>query len=159
MSTAHVRRIEVPQAIGADDALDEPDYSSAFELQTQDAHALTPEQWARAVFEDAPALMRWFLLRGWTLVLGLAMGPRPSSEHILGWLICERKANTIAIQSRSRLLAARNVVLVNDSSVVWVTIVHFNRPIARTAWALAKPIHHIVIPYLLRRASPSSPRQ
>jgi hypothetical protein len=153
MSTAHARRVEVPEGIRASDALGEPDYSSAFELQTQHAHALTAEQWARATWEGAPTLLRWFLVTGWTLVLGLRLGPRPSPQHVLGWLISASDSDSITLQAHSRLLAAHNVVLVNDSSVIWTTIVHFNRPIARTAWALAKPIHHIVIPYLLKRAS------
>ncbi len=134
------------------------DYASAFELPTPDAQSLTPEQWARATFEGAPVLLRWLLVMGWTLVLGLRLGPRPSAGHVLGWLISDSGSDSITLESRSRLVATRNIVVVNDSNVVWVTFVRFNRRIARPVWAVAAPIHHMAIPYLLKRASRSCAR-
>ena len=54
-------------------------YASAFELPIGERKFLTPEQWARATFEGAPALLRVFLTtRGSTASgCGSAHGPRP----------------------------------------------------------------------------------
>lgn len=158
MTAVRARRVEVPRELDAGDAGAQPSYASAFELPTADAHALTAEQWARATFEGAPALLRWFMCKGWALALGLRLEPRPSPGYVLGWLICDPDASSITLRARSRLLAARNTVLVKDAGVVWVTVVDFKRPIARPIWGITAPIHHVVIPYLLKRASLSSPR-
>jgi hypothetical protein len=40
------------------------DYDDSFEASVVAANERTPEQWARAVFEDAPRSVRWFLLVG-----------------------------------------------------------------------------------------------
>jgi hypothetical protein len=159
MSTTRVRRVEAPREVEAGDALAEPDYASAFELPTPDAGRLTPEQWARATWEGAPGLLRRFVLTGWTLVLGLRLGPRPSPTHVLGWLISAADSNSITLQADSRLLAAQNIVVVDGSSVVWVTLVRFDRRIARPMWAIATPIHHMTIRYLLAHAGLSSHSQ
>jgi len=92
---------------------------------------------------------------GWTLVLGLGLGPRPSPKYVSGWLISDSGANAITLESRSRHLTSQNIVVVNNSNVVWVTFVRFNRRIASPLWALAAPVHHKAIPYLLKRASQS----
>jgi Protein of unknown function (DUF2867) len=157
MAPRRVRRVEIPAAIESGDVLAEPDYSVAFELEIADADAMTPEQWARATWEGAPGLLRPLLVMGWALVLGLRLGPRPSPEHVLGWRIATSDSNSIVLQSDSPLIAASNIVLVNDSDVVWVTVVRFERRMARLVWAMATPIHLITIPYLLKRASLSRP--
>jgi hypothetical protein len=153
MSTARVRRVEVPSAIDAGDGLTAADYASAFALTTSDAGALTAEQWARATWEGAPGFVRWVLRTGWTLVLGLRLGPRTSPKHILGWPIAASDPTSIALQACSRVITARNIVSVNDGGVTWITIVRFDRALARPMWAMTAPIHHLMIPYLLTRAS------
>ncbi|MGW7561539.1 DUF2867 domain-containing protein [Streptomyces sp. NPDC054757] len=128
------------------------DYASAFELPSRHARSRTPEQWARATFEGAPATVRWALLRGWTLVLGLRMGPRPSPDHVLGWPVSESGPGSVTLEARSPLVATRNVVVVNGSGVVWVTFVRYHRRLSRLVWAAAAPVHHLAVPYLLGRA-------
>ncbi|MFC1410088.1 hypothetical protein ACEZCY_12535 [Streptacidiphilus sp. N1-12] len=100
------RRIEVPGEIPGG-GLPDADYASAFELTTPDARALTPAQWARGAFEGAPAPLRPVLLLGWTLVLGLRLGPRPSPDHVLGWPIRDAGPDSVTLEADSRLLAAR----------------------------------------------------
>jgi hypothetical protein len=155
MTTPRARRVEVPQAVQADGVFAESNYAWAFELPAPDARSLTPEQWARATFEGAPVLLRWFLAMGWTLVLGLRLGPRPSPRHVLGWLISDSGADSVTLESHSPLIVTSNIVVVSNSNVVWVTFVRFNRRIARPVWAVAAPIHHMMVPYLLKRASRS----
>jgi hypothetical protein len=47
---------------------------------------------------------------------------------------------------------AQNIVAVNDSTVVLVTLVQFTRRAGRALWAVATPVHIKVIPSLLQRA-------
>ncbi|WP_328374902.1 DUF2867 domain-containing protein [Streptomyces sp. NBC_00440] len=152
MTTPRVRRVEVPQVARTAGEFATADYASAFELPSRHARSRTPEQWARATFEDAPAAVRWILLRGWTLGLGLRMGPRPSPDHVLGWLGSESGPGSVTLDASSPLVATRNVVVVNGSGVVWVTFVRFNRRVSRLVWSAAAPVHHLAVPYLLGRA-------
>ncbi len=43
-------------------------------------------------------------------------------------------------------------------AITWVTLVRFDRLLARPMWAMAKLVHHIVIPYLLHCAGRSRSR-
>ncbi|WP_439680132.1 DUF2867 domain-containing protein [Embleya sp. MST-111070] len=168
MGGARVRRIVVPDvaAPGAESSgaglpgagLPGAEYASAFELGTATARARTPEQWARAVFEGSPAVFRGMLLIGWTLVLGLRLGPRPSPTHVLGWSIATSDADSCTVTASSRLVTAHNTLLVRDDGVVWITRVRHERRIGRVVWGAIAPIHHLTVPWLLRRASRSTLR-
>lgn len=131
----------------------EVDYVSAFELSASGSRD-TPELWSRLVFEQAPKLMRALLRTGWRIILGLRLGPR-SADHVLGWHIADRGPDFVVLESHSRILTAQNIVLTTESTVTWATLVRFDRRLARLVWALMKPGHNIVIPYLLRRAGRS----
>ena len=58
-----------------------------------------------------------------------------------------------ALTAESRLLRAYNIVAVGSSTVTWVTLVHYSHAAARPLWAVARPIHHLTIRYLLARAA------
>ncbi|WP_405783438.1 DUF2867 domain-containing protein [Streptomyces sp. NBC_00859] len=153
MTTPRVRRVDVPEAARTSGDFAAADYASAFGLPMPRAGSRTPEQWARATFEDAPAAVRWFLLRGWTLVLGLRMGPRPSPGHVLGWLVSQSGPGSVTLEARSSLVVTRNIVVVDGSGVVWITFVRYNRRLSRLVWAVAAPVHHLAVPRLLGRAA------
>ena len=150
-----VRRVDVPQQIAASFARSTANYAAAFALTTEAAATRTPRQWARAVFEGAPSALRWCIVFGWTRVLGLKLGPRPSDDHVLGWAIADGDvvAGSTALVAASRSLRACNIVTVEAATVTWVTLVHYSRPVARPLWAIARPIHHVSIRYLLARAA------
>lgn len=156
MSPRRVRRVEVPQLIATSFARSTADYVVAFALATNHAESRTPVQWARVVFEDAPALLRRCLVLGWRWVLGLKLGPLSSDDHVLGWAISDGDLlpDSTALVAESRLLRAYNTVSVEPSSVTWVTLVHYSSATARVVWALARPIHHLTIRSLLARADP-----
>jgi hypothetical protein len=157
MSDRGVHRVDVPDQVADADPLGRPDYASAFRLATPRARVRTPELWARAVFEDAPALLRPVLVFGWRVGLGLRLGPRSSPGYVLGWSMSGIGPDTVTLGAESRLLRARNVVVVDESSVTWVTLVRFERPVARRIWAVTSVVHHRAIPYLLGRAARSLP--
>jgi hypothetical protein len=150
-----VRRVEVPQQIAASFARSTANYAAAFALTTETAATSTPRQWATAVFVGAPAALRWCIVFGWRRVLGLRLGPRPSADHVLGWAIADGDlmAGSTELTAESRLLRASNIVAVEPSAVTWVTLVHYSHAAARLLWALARPVHHLTIRYLLARAA------
>lgn len=152
MASLGARRVEVPVAIQSRHIRAPSEYASAFELPIGARKFLTPEQWARATFEGAPASLRVLLVTAWKYGLGLRLGARASPDHVLGWLISSSGPDSITLEARSRLMVAQNIVAVNDATVVLVTLVQFNRRAGRALWAVATPVHIKVIPSLLQRA-------
>jgi hypothetical protein len=153
VDVGRARRIDLPASLarsGSADAL-------AFALVTPLARALTPEEWARAVFEQGPAALRLFVEVGWRVALRLRLASRHAPDHVAGWVIAavDERPDTITLSAESPLLSARNVVAVDDAVVEWVTTVHFDRRIARPVWAVASPIHCWTICFLLTRAAKS----
>jgi hypothetical protein len=152
MASDGARRVEVPVEIQSRPDTPQPDYASAFELSIGAKRFLTPEQWARATFEGAPASLRVFLTVAWRYALGLRLGTRASPDHVLGWLISSSGPESITLEARSRHMVAQNIVAVREANVVLVTLVHFTGRSGRVLWTAATPLHNRVIPYLLRRA-------
>lgn len=130
-----------------------PDYRVAFEVPTDRTDTRTPEQWARAVFESAPRPVRWFLLLGWRWVLGLRLGPRSSSDHVLGWRIAETAPEAVRLELRSALMTTQLILRVASSKAVLTTHVYYTRRLAHPLWAAVSLIHQQMIPYLLGRAA------
>jgi hypothetical protein len=146
------RRVDVPEEVKAVDTLPDPSYTCAFEIDVPPAGTRSAEEWVRAIMEDGPAPVRWFVLAGWIAALRLRLGPRPSLDHVLGWKILSATPTEIVIGVEGATLSAHQVVLVQDTKAVHATIVHFDRPAARVLWAVAAPIHVQVIPYLMASA-------
>jgi hypothetical protein len=85
---ASQRLAEVPEELVQASSLPDPAYVDAFAIDLASA-APSAEGRARSVFEGAPVAMRWFMVVGWRLGLGLRLGPR-TPEHVLGWRITGR---------------------------------------------------------------------
>ena len=103
----------------------EPGEPADYEF-TCEAHGVpsrTPEWWARAVFEGAPAWLWRVLPVAWRVVLRARLGPCDSREHVL-----------------------------DGSRVALTTRVRHTRTISRWIWTIAGLTHERVVPYLLRRA-------
>jgi hypothetical protein len=132
-----------------------PDYTDAFEVSPPSPDRRSAEQWSRAVFEGAPRPVRWFLLTGWRVVLGLRPGPQRTSGHVLGWRIVSHRPDTIVLEMRSPIMTARLVLRVSAAKVFLSTNVHYTAPAARPLWTIVGPIHRQAIPYLLGRAASS----
>lgn len=155
MSVGRAHRVEVPPAVRAAYGMTESDYASMFALDIHEAGEFPAEHWARATFEGAPAAVARLLRAAWVGALWLRLGAASSPRHILGWQIVQREPHAVVLEARSRLIDARNIILVSGTGVLWGTFVQFNQPIARPVWAAATPVHHQVIPYLLNRAGRS----
>ena len=150
MSRAHV--VAVPEAIRSREDLAGADRVIACELAADDARSMSAEQWARATWEGAPTIVRWFLVLGWRLALGLRLVPGRSPTSVLGWRMIDERPDATTLEARSALIAARNVVIVQESTVLWTTLVRYERPIARPIWRLVELVHRIVLPYTLTHA-------
>ncbi|QBD78144.1 DUF2867 domain-containing protein [Ktedonosporobacter rubrisoli] len=125
------------------------DYIDEFEVSILDGDARTAEQWARAIFEEAPLPVRWFLLFGWRWVLGLRLGPRLSSTHVLGWQIVKREPDAISLELRSALMVAQLSMHLVGSKLIWNTYVYYTRGLARPLWTAVGLLHRCTVPALL----------
>ncbi|HEX5406123.1 MAG TPA: DUF2867 domain-containing protein [Pseudonocardiaceae bacterium] len=148
----HARRVAVTEDIRALDTLRQPDYSSAFEAAITATDSRSPDDRARAMFESAPVPLRRLLWLGWRAVLGFRLGPRRAPGYVQGWRIVGSTPDTVVFEAGSSLMVAHNVLRMRDSRVVLATFVSYRRWPARVLWAVAAPIHHVTIPYLLRRS-------
>jgi hypothetical protein len=128
------------------------DFACAYEIDRRPDDERSAEQWARAAWEGAPAPMRWFMLAGWRLVLGLRLGPRPSADHILGWRIVDRRQERTVCRLRSWFLDASNTFQTVDGRLVWSTFVTYERPIGRLIWPPVSLLHRPLVRIALRRA-------
>jgi hypothetical protein len=143
-------RVEVAETV---DSLSRSDFASAFAVPRQAADRRSAEQWARDVFERAPAAMRSFVLLGWKYGLGFRLGPPSSPTHVLGWKIASSSPEAISLALQSPLVSAHKLVRVDRTRVVMTTFVRYERAPARMLWMAAVPIHHRTEPYLLGRAA------
>jgi Protein of unknown function (DUF2867) len=148
--------IRVPRVVATEQGVGgrgTPDYSDAFAVRTEITDTRTPEEWSRAVFEDAPRPVRWFLLVGWRAALGFRLGPRPSPDHVLGWWIVTATPGAIRLELRSALMTGHLVLRLDHPHAVITTVVLYRHRAARALWATVAPIHRQVVPYLLRHAA------
>ena len=147
-----VARTSVPGVVRAIDPLTNPDYTDAFEVDLSGAKPRSPEQWARATFEDAPVAMRWFLLVSWRAGLGLRLGPLHSPGHVHGWRIAGRATGSVVLELFSWFLTCHLVFWLDDTKLVFSSSIRYERTIGAVIWPPVSIIHRRVAPYLLRRA-------
>jgi hypothetical protein len=134
-----------------DGPLDRTDWHWSTRVSPAPAH--TAEWWARAVFEDGPAPVRWFVLFGWVVVLRLRLGPRSADGYVLGWRIVEDTPERFVLGVESTMLVARLVITTGSSAAEHATYLRYCRRRARVIWPLIAPLHKIIIVSLLRRAA------
>ena len=111
------------------------------------------EWWARAVFEDAPTALRWFVLLGWIAVLRLRLGPRTADGYILGWRIESNATDRFVLGVESAMLSARLVVTTTPVNAIHATLLRYDRRRARWTWPAIAWLHKLIIRYLMNRAA------
>lgn len=102
------------------------------------------------MFEGAPTPLAVFVRFGWRNVLRFRLSDSPAS--VAGWRLADADEDSAVLEAHSPLLEARNVAFVDDDGVTWATYVRFHGRVGRAVWAIAARLHHVVLPYLLRRA-------
>ncbi|HEY1831544.1 MAG TPA: DUF2867 domain-containing protein [Acidimicrobiales bacterium] len=144
----------MPEAVRAADTMAAPDYVDGFSLLVPaSGEVRTPEDWARAVFDDAPAALYQFVVIGWRVFLGLRLGPRPSPDCVIGWRLADRGEHWVRMEVGSAMLEAHIVFWLDQERLTFSTSVHYTRRRARLLWSALAPVHHQVVPMLLRSAA------
>lgn len=135
------------------------DFACAYEIDIAPGDDRTSEEWAREAWEGAPVPLRWFMLLGWRVVLGLRLGPRTSPDHILGWRITDRTPDTTVCQLASPFLEASNTFRRVEGRLVWSTEVVYDRGIARVIWPPVSLVHRPLVRVALQRAARQGDRR
>lgn len=127
-------------------------FACAYATDLPPGDGRSSEDWARQVWEGAPAWLRWFMVFGWRAVLRLQLVPAQLPNQILGWRITEQAPDRTVCQSHSSFLSAYNTFISRDGEFVWSTIVFYDRPIARLLWPPASLLHRPIVRLSLARA-------
>jgi hypothetical protein len=159
-SAAHhtVRRIAMPPGARALGTLPRIDYEDAFLVETGPARDRTAEQWARAMLEHAPIMLRNALPWAW-FALGLRLGPARSDRFVLGWELRRSTPDDALLTAGSRLGAAAELLFKRQQhTLLFATFVQQETGIARAAWVGVAPLHRRVVRHLLEQAGRSQRR-
>jgi hypothetical protein len=138
---------EIPGSVRTLSSLPRIDYADRFALST-DADA-TPEQWARAMFGDAPGFAEWFIWRG---VLGLRLHRGRSPATVAGWLIGGRGEDWIRLETASSSLGANLIVQTAEGRVSLTTCLDQGRRRDEIVWHRLSAVHRRLVPRVLRDA-------
>ncbi|SRR5581483_4320871 len=129
------------------------DFECAYEVDIAPEDDRCAGEWAREAWEGASAPLRWFMLAGWRLVLGLHLGRRSSPDHILGWQVAQQDFDKTVCQAASRFLHATNRFERIEGRLVWSTYVTYDRRIAHVIWPPVSLLHRPLVRIALRRAA------
>ncbi|MFI6285373.1 hypothetical protein ACIBCM_11550 [Streptomyces sp. NPDC051018] len=140
------RQEPVPERILALSTLTDPGYADLFTM-TAGVPGSSPEQWARALFEDVAGRGGQFV---WRVLLGLRL--RASPERVAGWPIAGRGEDWIRLEARSWFLTCHLVVQADDEHVSLATLMRYDRPVASRVWPPVARKHRRLAPGLLRDA-------
>jgi hypothetical protein len=158
--TTHAERVDLPATVTevslpadarALSTLSRIDYEDAFRVDATVKR--TPEQWARAVLQDAPLAVRARLTSGWT-TLGLKLGPPWSAHRVLGWEVQHSDPDFALLKAGSRLgLQGELLFRREPHGLLFATFVALSNPAARAAWAGIEHQHRRVVHSLLDHAA------
>jgi hypothetical protein len=155
-NAATVRRVAVSPEARMLSTLPHIDYADAFMLTTGAVEQRTGEQWARAVLEDAPVLLRRQLLSGW-FALGLKLDPARSDRVVLGWELRHSGPDFALLGAGSRLgMPAELLFWPERDTLLLATFVQHRNPAVRAMWAGIAPTHRQIVPRLLARGAHGS---
>jgi hypothetical protein len=125
------------------------DYADLVTAEFSGTAECSAEEWAYTVLEETAtgraAPLVWHLL-------GLRLGPRPSTAHVQGWRIDARGHNWFRVETSSFMMSAQAVVRVADDEVALALYVRFDKPIAAVVWSLASRLHRRGFPVMLHQA-------
>jgi Protein of unknown function (DUF2867) len=148
-----VRQVAVPPSARALSTLPHVDYEDAFLVEIGSVQDRTAEQWARAVLEEAPLIMRSTLFWAWS-ALGLQLGSTRSDRFVLGWEVRRSTPDVVLLGAGSRLgLRAELLLKRQQETLLFDTFVQKKNHIARAVWAGIEPGHRPVVRYVLEQAS------
>jgi hypothetical protein len=144
----------VPSAARRLSTLPHVDYADAFLIRVDpEAQDRTPEQWARAIFDDAPIAIRRALRSGW-LALGLQLGSTTSERFVLGWEVRRSTPEFVLLAGSSPIgLSAELLIKRQKDRLLYATLLQQRNPVARAVWAGVGPVHRPIVRYVLEQGS------
>jgi hypothetical protein len=142
----------VPEAIRRLDTLVDPDYTDLFTAAPIHVTAKSPEGWARAIFDGAPAALRLLIPVVHRWLLGLRLGPRSSPAHILGWKISDRGEDYVTLEVACWFMTPHLLLKTEDNQISVATLICYDRSAARCIWPPVSIVHRHVGIALLRHA-------
>lgn len=130
-----VRRIELTEPIAAGRQYH---YADAFEVRLSAPDTSSPEQWLRAGFDSAPAVVDWI-----ASLLSTGSDASSPSDELDGWRIVASTPEVIHLEQSDSLM---DVVMVGRRAEptrrVLTTVLSYKRPIlARLLFAVIRPAH------------------
>jgi phenylpyruvate tautomerase PptA (4-oxalocrotonate tautomerase family) len=144
--------VALPPDAQALTTLDHVDYTDAFRLEIGLTDDRTPEAWARALLEEAPAATRTTLRRGWS-ALGVQLGSAEDERLVLGWPMRRNSPEYVLLAARSLLGMEAEVLVKREHSTLLVaTFMHLRNPVARAVWTAFAPRHRRVLHHLVKAA-------
>jgi len=148
-----VRRVPVPAAARALSLLSDLDYAEAFIVDVDSAQDRPAEQWARAIFEDAPESLRLALRQGWS-ALGYKLGSSRLDGNVLGWEVRRITPDYVLLAASSRVgMPAELLVQRKHHTLVFCVFVRHEHCLARALWAGIEPVHRLAVPRVLKQFS------
>jgi hypothetical protein len=125
------------------------DYADTFLLDISSVADRTPEQWARAVLEGAPAAVRNQCRLAWTAI-GLKLDTSHSGRPILGWQVRAETPGYVLLGAESRIgMPAELLFKCERDTLLFATFVQHRNPLARMVWAAIEPAHAPTVRYIL----------
>jgi hypothetical protein len=146
-----VSQISLPADARALSTLSRVDYEDAFIVDA--GVERTAEQWAHAVFNDAPLAVRARLVSGW-VGLGLKLGGPWSTRHLLGWKVQQVSPSVMLLGAVSSLgLEAELLFRTRPGGLLFATLIRQNNPAARAVWVRMTSTHQGIVRSLLEHAA------
>jgi hypothetical protein len=153
MDGSSVRQIEVPPQARALSTLAHIDYEDAFLVDIAGSHERTPEQWARAILEDAPIKVRSSLVSGWTSI-GLKLDRSGPGGSVLGWSVRASTPDFALLGADSRIgMPGQLLIKREHDALLFATFVQHDNPVARAVWAGVEPVHVPIVRRVLEHAT------
>jgi hypothetical protein len=146
-----VSQVLLPEDARALSTLSRVDYEDAFIVDAPGER--TAEQWARAVFNDAPLAVRARLISGW-MGLGLKLREPWSARHVLGWKVQRSSPGVVLLAADSLLgLQAELLFRTEPRGLLFATLIQQDNPAARAVWVRTTATHQKVVRSLLDHAA------
>lgn len=146
-----VCQVVLPEDARELSTLSRVDYEDAFVVDAGGQR--TAQEWARAVFNDAPLAVRARLVSGW-MGLGLKLGGPWSERRVLGWKVQQSSPEVMLLAADSVLgLEAELLFRTEPRGLLFATLIQQNNSAARAVWVRITARHQAVVRSLLDHAA------
>ena len=150
--TVRVRRLPVVEQ--PPDDLPGYDYADAFELTVDRTETRPAMELMRDALEATPRALQELVRVVWRTALGFEVGPRRSSDHVVGARVTTNTPDLVHLDVRGPVM--RGVIAgrrVQPNQFLVTTFIHYVQPTrAHATWSVVSPLHRAIARYLLLRA-------